>query len=224
MDNELIIFNNFYKTNDNVYYTSHKDIIKEVKIEEYDINNFDVLIKKTLDKKIEKYFSYLQLNEYEKNSVIIVKLKLLEKLEDIFLKITKLDLRVYKIILNNKDIIYSIYDNDRLKYDNFVDKTKKIMRKIFTWLNTTIKIDKSKSLFKNFINDFWELFYEKVIDKFADIDYGYCITTHKSQASTFSNIYVDMNNIIKCNSNLDESYRCLYTAITRTNKKLNILL
>ena len=31
-----------------------------------------------------------------------------------------------------------------------------------------------------------------MIDKFADISYGYCITTHKSQGSTFSNIYVDI--------------------------------
>ena len=85
-------------------------------------------------------------------------------------------------------------------------------------------LEDSVNIYKSFINNFWDLFYNKLIDKFADIDYGYCITTHKSQASTFKNIYVDMNNIIKCNSNINESYRCLYTAITRSSNRVNILL
>ena len=70
----------------------------------------------------------------------------------------------------------------------------------------------------------WCYLYESLIDLFADISYGYCITTHKSQGSTFTNIYVDMNNIILKNQNQEESYRCLYTAITRTSQKLNILI
>ena len=70
----------------------------------------------------------------------------------------------------------------------------------------------------------WSYLYENLIDIFADVSYGYCITTHKSQGSTFNNIYVDMNNIILKNTNRNESYRCLYTAITRTSNKLNILI
>ena len=70
----------------------------------------------------------------------------------------------------------------------------------------------------------WEQLYHDILDIFADISYGYCITTHKSQGSTFNNIYVDLKNIIEKNSNVEESYRCLYTALTRTSKKVNLLL
>ena len=80
------------------------------------------------------------------------------------------------------------------------------------------------SCYDKLIESIWICFYESLIDIFADISYGYCITTHKSQGSTFSNVYVDMNNIILKNQNHEESYRCLYTAITRTSEKLNILI
>ena len=80
-----------------------------------------------------------------------------------------------------------------------------------------------KGLIDSIMTYIWEYFYVKVIDIFADICYGYCITTHKSQGSTFRNVYIDINNIITKNSNEEESYRCLYTAITRSSKKVNIL-
>ena len=70
----------------------------------------------------------------------------------------------------------------------------------------------------------WENFYQNYIDIIADICYGYAITTHKSQGSNYKVVFVDMENIITCNSNQVESYRCLYTAITRTTKYLNILM
>ena len=70
----------------------------------------------------------------------------------------------------------------------------------------------------------WENFYQRYIDSIADISYGYAITTHKSQGSNYKVIFVDMKNIITNNINQKESYRCLYTAITRTSKYLNILM
>ena len=222
---ELIIFNNFYKTTNNVYYTSQKEKINDIMVEEFDLNNFDTNILKLLDEKIIKYFENFAVNEYEKNCVIIIKLKLLDKLDVLFDKIKNLDIRIYNIKLYNNDKIISIYKDDMDKYELFLENCKKLIRKIFNWLNTSIKmLEDSVNIYKSFINKFWDLFYNKLIDKFSDIDYGYCITTHKSQASTFKNIYVDMNNIIKCNSNINESYRCLYTAITRSSNRVNILL
>ena len=222
---ELIIFNNFYNTGEKVYYTSQKEIILEIDEESYSINNFDIVIRKILDKKIEKYFELIELGEYEKNSIIIIKMKLLEKMQLLFKKIDNFSIDIYKITLTNKDKLLCLKETELEKYDNFIELCKKMIRKIVNWLNNTIKIlGDYKTIYKSFINLFWELYYEKFIDKFCDIDYGYCITTHKSQASTFSRIFVDMDNIINHNSKLDESYRCLYTAITRTSKKLNILL
>jgi exodeoxyribonuclease-5 len=48
----------------------------------------------------------------------------------------------------------------------------------------------------------------------AQLNYGYCITVHKSQGSTFSNVYIDIADIF-VNKSKDEVLKCLYTAITR---------
>ena len=67
----------------------------------------------------------------------------------------------------------------------------------------------------------WEFYYENYIDSIADIDYGYCITVHKSQGSTYSNIFIDIQDIIKNNKN--DVNECVYTAITRASNSLSIL-
>ena len=99
---------------------------------------------------------------------------------------------------------------------------EKITKKIKNFRN---KLKKGKcSCYDGLLEEIWSYFYENLIDIFADISYGYCITTHKSQGSTFKYIFVDMNDIILKNTNREESYRCLYTAITRTSEKISILL
>ena len=62
------------------------------------------------------------------------------------------------------------------------------------------------------------------MDSIADINYGYATTTLKSQGSNYKVVFVDMENIITRITNKIESYRCLYTAVTRTSKYLNILM
>lgn len=53
-----------------------------------------------------------------------------------------------------------------------------------------------------------------------DIDYGYCITAHKSQGSTYDNIFVNMRDIIfdsnnKTRNNVNVINKLLYVALTR---------
>jgi DNA polymerase III delta prime subunit len=54
---------------------------------------------------------------------------------------------------------------------------------------------------------------------FASLDYGYAITTHKSQGSTFQNVFV-VDQDIDCNSNRDEAAQCRYVAYSRAAKRL----
>jgi hypothetical protein len=72
------------------------------------------------------------------------------------------------------------------------------------------------------IREFWTFYYEELIDKFADITYGYAMTVHKSQGSTYGRVFVDMEDIIKRNPKERESYQCLYTAITRASKEIHV--
>ncbi len=205
MTNDIIIFNNYYysKKNGISYYTSQKALIKDINIQD---------LKITFPYKILKSEEYCSVQD---NSEII------DKFETIFDLLKNLKIKVWKIILSNDDIIYVVHENNEDYYQEIIESITKKIKKFKNYLN---KKHGKCSCYDNLIETIWLCFYESLIDIFADISYGYCITTHKSQGSTFSNVYVDMNNIILKNQNQEESYRCLYTAITRTSEKLNILI
>ena len=60
-----------------------------------------------------------------------------------------------------------------------------------------------------------------ITSSYLEIDYGYVLTVHKSQGSTYDNVYIEYNNIL---SNLKEieKHKLLYTAITRCINKLHV--
>lgn len=55
------------------------------------------------------------------------------------------------------------------------------------------------------------------------IDYGYAITAHKSQSSTYDNVAVDIGNILRC-PDKQELRQMEYVAISRTRKDAFILI
>jgi hypothetical protein len=56
-----------------------------------------------------------------------------------------------------------------------------------------------------------------------DVDYAYALTIHKSQGSTYDNIYMDVQNIRACGeANL--ALRLLYTGLSRPKNKAYLLL
>lgn len=56
-----------------------------------------------------------------------------------------------------------------------------------------------------------------------DIYYGYGITTHKSQGSTFTNSAINLSNILSRNFNISERARLIYVAMSRS-KNINLIL
>lgn len=64
--------------------------------------------------------------------------------------------------------------------------------------------------------EFWDL---KAM--FANLNYAYCLTIHKSQGSTFQNVFVDVPNAL-VNKNIRERNQLLYVAVTRAAKRLFI--
>lgn len=60
-----------------------------------------------------------------------------------------------------------------------------------------------------------------------DLDYGFAVTSHRAQGSTYDNVFVDANDIIYDKngyiySNIDEMLRRLYVACSRAHKELII--
>ncbi len=56
---------------------------------------------------------------------------------------------------------------------------------------------------------------------FADVRPAYAMTAHKSQGSTFENVFVDARDIL-ANPNREEGLRCLYVAVSRASH--NVIL
>ena len=254
---EVILFNNYYKSEGGIsYYTSQQMIVEEVKEDIIDLSKMDLnqifKSKKIIHNDDSKCF--LCHKKVNRDSICGCKLcndcikewindkficpaclftisgnqidikndcTLSSKINSLFSLFDSKVFKIYKLKLNNDDIIKTIGEKDKAKYEIFIEEIKEQLKDIKSYIDKKYKRNK---LFNGIMLKLWESFYQKSIDILANIVYGYCITTHKSQGSNYSSVFVDMENIITCNQNKKESYRCLYTAITRTSKYLNILM
>jgi len=69
-------------------------------------------------------------------------------------------------------------------------------------------------------NEVWTTYYDYK-ECFAHVDYSYSMTVHRSQGSTFTKTFVDMEDINQC-PNPNEIGKLKYVATTRASKKLVI--
>ena len=130
--------------------------------------------------------------------------------------------KVYKIYLN-KDFnnpIDVIHESQEIEYKFDIEFIKESLKKIKKYIDKKFRNGFGIIL----LDRLWEFYYNNFIDRFANISYGYCITTHKSQGSTYSNVYVDLFNIVTKNPDKNQQMKCLYTAVTRASKQINLLV
>lgn len=81
--------------------------------------------------------------------------------------------------------------------------------------NKELKRLSAKRMWKSF----WPL-----KESFANIDYAYAINTHKSQGSTYKNVYMNFNDILNVTKISDkEKCQSMYVAITRASHHLYLL-
>ena len=218
--NEILIMDDFHKIKDTTFYSSEK--IKTILVKETEIE-------------FEKF------KEIKESMLPINVVKLLTKfIESVNVILsTKLDIysidikKMADIIKNEGEIpIYNI--NVMKSVKKFEDMKKNFFEKIYNFQHESqdliAKIKDSDDNKTNYLTDlnkktnaFWRKWNENVIDKIANINYGYTITTHMSQASSFINVFIDVDDILS-NSNRNESLKCLYTAITRCVNTIDFLL
>lgn len=65
----------------------------------------------------------------------------------------------------------------------------------------------------------WQDFWQLKQQRFANLNYSYALTVHKSQGSTFENVFVDLPNLLR-NRNVRERNQLLYVAVTRAAQRL----
>jgi hypothetical protein len=82
-------------------------------------------------------------------------------------------------------------------------------------------IFKLRAIEKKGKNKSWIIYYN-FLRKYADVNYGYCITAHKSQGSTYNTTFV-LEDDIDMNWDIVERNRIKYTAYTRASRKVYVL-
>jgi hypothetical protein len=228
----------------NIYVNKLNKIIdNDIKIYELDVkkisdNNYNIYIDNynKFKKKIEKNYFKLKNKNITMNEKNII-------INNIEKNITCINNLIYKYYenINNKNIlvnenetikIITIESSDEHKYNNIIElgniKLIKLKQKLYNKINkikniTNIVKCNIFSIVEKKMNTLWKIWQTNVVDIFAKLNYGYCITIHKSQGSTFNNVFIDISDIFE-NKNKDEVLKCLYTAITRTADSLELLL
>jgi len=118
--------------------------------------------------------------------------------------------------------VYSLKKNDISKLAKDKDYAANKIKELRKYYNIFHK-DRVKTIDNDIVRKLWKEWNSVFVDKFAQIDYGISVTTHKSQGSTFHNVFVDADDILENRDN-NVGKRCIYTALTRTSNELHILI
>ena len=238
---EILIFNDFHRIeleenkneeieeyNEQInkyvsFYTSEQ--IKLINIEKikYKFEKIKFKINNNLTKKLNEKFKK---NINIINNLIDIEINIyklhINKISDILKKYNPL--QEYKILTidpSSEKIYYNLNEEFEkiiiiLKNDCY--KNIKKLDKIDNMKKCNLQGEVEKK-----INKLYKDWQTNVIDSIASLNYGYSITVHKSQGSTFKNVFIDIYDILE-NKNINETSKCLYTAITRSSDTLNLLI
>lgn len=212
------IFNPIISDSKNIIHLSDKEFVK--KLDEYFIQNkTNSKILAYTNDFVNKYNAYIRkkLNypiNFMKNEIVIVNTPFISrKNKNIYCNLYAEYELTIKDILPNENLTY---DDDSLEcyvYTTYQTREMKIY--------TPVDKEKYKLLLKKTAKESnWEKhFYFK--ESIIDIRPSYASTVHKSQGSTYDNVFIDLNDIGK-NWRNNEVARMLYVAVTRA--KYNIFL
>ena len=142
--------------------------------------------------------------------------KALEGILNKFLRFTQNSYKVWCLGIGDKTTfpIEVIHEKSLEKFQRDTDTLKKLINDIKAINNTTFIHTIARHL--------WEYYYREYLDTFADVSYGYCITSHKSQGSTYHTVFVDIGNILNYNRTVVDGLKCVYTSVTRPSENLYI--
>lgn len=208
IDNYIIgdyaMFNNYYSSpvDGTNFYTSDMIKILEIDIEEKMLFEWEKLL-------IEKPNSPID----ESYNVIVNKIiNLKNKFKVDILTVERIHSDIISILHNDTYIIQTIHRDDLDAYHQLLNDTKKYIEIFF-------KKYKSETL----TNKLWDIYHKKLINPYAEINFGYSITVYKSQGSTFETVFVDIEDINSLRD-MDELQKALYTAAGRASSDLGFIV
>ena len=106
-------------------------------------------------------------------------------------------------------------------HEKSVEKFERDTQTLKTIIND-IKAISNSNFIHTVARHLWEYYYREYLDTFADVSYGYCITSHKSQGSTYNTVFVDVGNILNFNRTVVDGLKCVYTSVIRPSENLYV--
>lgn len=212
---DILILSTFYNLKEdhdekeNKFYTSEQVRIKGVDV-----------VNKILSKFVENVMQTVPLSPG-------IKTKYISTMRSLNKKINR-EYKCHKLIvskLNDQEQCQNIYildEHTQKDHQMTLNKIIADIHKMIEYYELHYKNDMGL-IELHIIKNFWSEFNKNYIDQFANVNYGYSTTVHKSQSSTYQNVFIDMDDIIK-NKNENDMKRCLYTAVTRASERLYILI
>lgn len=220
---DILILNDFYnmpipkkkrKKKFNKFYTSEQvkviDIKHSISDELFFTEKLNVDFKTNIKPITDKYISIMKkLNSNTKRHYNVWKLytrRLMDNNDD-----------------DNNDLHEVIVIDD--KYRNLLNKERDYCSNIIKTLRNFYygrykdQIENINKIIRRLWTE-WDMIFN---EPYANIDYGNSISSHKSQGSTFYNVFIDINDILK-NNNENEAKRCIYTAVTRASNEVHLLI
>lgn len=214
---DILVFKNFYKLGDDKkFYTSEQ--IKIVDIE----NVVKCSGRFTSNLKLPKTKNMPFIKQKIKNCVDQINRSTMNRYETWKIHI--------KPLLNGNDNCidsktYTIYvlkndPDDLLDMDKAAASSK--INQLRYELQSTLR-DQINYIDAIVIKRMWKQYNEIYTDPFASVSISTSITVHRSQGSTYHNVFVDADDIFN-NPNQLEGRRCMYTALTRAANEINVLV
>lgn len=217
---DILILNTFYNLKEdhdekeNKFYTS-----EQVRVRDADC------ITKVLEKFNENVTQTIPLSSNIRNKYISTIKKINKQIDASYscykLTVCKLNMGDYAET-NDDKTIFILPESVQFAHQQVLNKIINEIRKLVDYYTVHHKSDIA-TIEVYLIRNFWSEFNRKYVDIFANVNYGYSTTVHKSQSSTYQNVFVDMDDMIK-NKNESDMKRCLYTAITRASEKIFVLI
>lgn len=113
------------------------------------------------------------------------------------------------------DEYVGLWKNEQTYASDMIHKMRKLFEKTFK--------EQINQIDKEIIRPLWRSWNKIFIEPFANVNYGASMSIHKSQSSTYFNVYVDVDDILN-NKRIEEMKKLIYTAITRSSNELHLFI
>lgn len=235
---DVLILNDFYwfndKTNEKQKQLNDEDELSDVDNRFYTSEQLKILDLSIVDMRVNELVENIpkSIKNLKDSPDIVKKYRMsLHKINNMTKKIyTSWKMKVSRLgefttskTIDKKDYtMYVIHESSAKQLASDNESVIKIIR-ILLQNYQTQNSSQFKTIEKYLLKPLWKYWNDNFVAPFANVVFGYSITTHKAQGSTFDNVFIDADDILN-NSNENEAKRCIYTAHTRCANEIHILI